>query len=84
MSTLDLRKAIETADHALDLLESLDSIELDERPEARDQPIIGLSKAQSREQRLRNSRDLQQAAHELALAAELVRAEWWKARTDGE
>lgn len=82
MATLDLRDPIRLAERALDLIDQLDGYELDERPEMRDIPIEGMSKNESREARLQNSRRLQQAAHELRLAAELVTAEWWKARTD--
>lgn len=82
MALLDLGPALDLVEEADTLLKPLDGVDLDERPSARNsEPPAGMSKAKARELRLTQSRNLQLAAQKLTLAAELVREQYWIART---
>ena len=73
MSTINLSKVNSVLDECDRLAAELDGQTLDERLGAQD-------KAAAREARITRSRDLQQLAHLLELAATLVRNEYWHAR----
>lgn len=73
MSIINLSKVNSVLDECDRLVSELDGQSLDERVGAQD-------KASAREARIQRSRDLQQLAHLLELAATLVRNEYWHAR----
>lgn len=61
------------------LVEDLDGQMLDERQNS-DSDADTPSKAEARDHKVRTSRDLQRLAHQLEMAATLVRNEYWHAR----
>ena len=72
MSTINLERVNKVLDEVENLVNELDGKVLDDR--------LGLPKAEARQERIERSRDLQQLAHLLELAAALARNEYWHAR----
>jgi len=74
MSRIDLSIVSNLMDDCVALVAELDRQDLDERYSH------NTDRAELRERKVRTSRDLQRLAHQLELAATLVRNEYWHAR----